>query len=110
MGGRVKQTRLKLKGHGYDSSPGHHTVTGQRQTGVSMKQTTVDSNPPYGAKGAFRKITMTLPPEAYERLVQESARRKIAREPNQLLSALLREAVTKYLDQLDTIHTKLEDG
>ena len=60
----------------------------------------VDPNPPYGEKGGFRKITITLPPQIYERLVQESARRKIAREPNQLLSALLREAVTRYLDQL----------
>ena len=39
-------------------------------------------------------------PEIYERLVRESARRKIAWEPNQLLSALLREAVTKYRDVL----------
>ena len=69
--------------------------------GFPMKQTLIDSNPPYGAKGAFRKMTVTLPPEVYERLVRESARRKIAREPNQLLSALLREAVTRYLDQLD---------
>jgi hypothetical protein len=40
------------------------------------------------------------PAEIYERLVRESARRKIAGEPNQLLSALLREAITKYLDLL----------
>jgi hypothetical protein len=60
-----------------------------------------DPNPPYGEKGAFRKLTMTLPQWAYERLVKESARRKIAGEPNQLLSALVREAVTEYLHRLD---------
>ena len=65
-----------------------------------MKQTLIDPNPPHGEKGVFRKITVTVPPEIYERLVRESARRKIAREPNQLLSALLREAVTKYLGVL----------
>ena len=65
-----------------------------------MRQTVIEPNPPYGAKAAFRKMTVTVPPEIYERLIQESARRKIAGEPNQLLSALLREAVTKYLDQL----------
>jgi hypothetical protein len=65
-----------------------------------MKQTLTDPNPPYGEKGEFRKMTITVPPEIYERLVRESARRKIAGEPNQLLSALLREAVTKYLDVL----------
>lgn len=61
----------------------------------------LDPNPPYGERGAFRKITVTVPPELYERLVQESARRKIAGEPNQLLSALLREAVTRYLNDLN---------
>ena len=58
-----------------------------------------DPNPPYGEKGGFRKMTITLPQEAYEKLVRESARRKIAGEPNQLLSALLREAVSCYLNQ-----------
>jgi hypothetical protein len=60
----------------------------------------LDPNPPYGEKGAFRRITITVPPDVYERLVRESARRKIAGEPNQLLSALLREAVYHYLEQL----------
>jgi hypothetical protein len=65
-----------------------------------MRQPAVDPNPPYGERGAFRKITVTLPPEIYELLVRESARRKIAGEPNQLLSAMLREAVTRYFDHL----------
>ncbi len=60
-----------------------------------------DPNPPRGEKGGFRKITMTLPQWAYRKLIQESARRKIAGEPNQLLSALLREAVTEYLTRLE---------
>jgi hypothetical protein len=60
-----------------------------------------DPNPPHGERGKFRKITITLPPGSYERLIRESARRKIAGEPNQLLSALLREAVTRYLGALD---------
>jgi hypothetical protein len=66
-----------------------------------VKRTPIDPNPPYGEKGAFRKLTVTVPPDVYERLVQESARRKIAGEPNQLLSALLREAVYQYLEQLN---------
>jgi hypothetical protein len=65
-----------------------------------MRETSADPNPPYGEKGDFRRITVTLPPEIYERLVRESARRKIAGEPNQLLSAMLREAVSLYLDRL----------
>lgn len=53
-----------------------------------------------GDKRSFRKVTVTLPQETYERLIRESARRKIAGEPDKLLSALLREAVTRYLEQL----------
>ena len=55
---------------------------------------------PHGGKGDFRKITVTLPQQAYQQLIQESARRKIAGESNQLLSDLLREAVTDYLTRL----------
>jgi hypothetical protein len=62
----------------------------------------LEANPPRGEKGDFRKVSITIPPEAYEKLMQESARRKIAREPNQLLSALVREAVVLYLKGLET--------
>jgi transcriptional regulator of met regulon len=55
------------------------------------------ANPPRGGKAHFRKITVSLPPEAYESLIRESTRRKIAQEPNRQLSSLLREAVIDYL-------------
>ena len=61
-------------------------------------------NPPYGERAGFRKVTVTLPPSAYEKLIRESTRRKIAQEPNQLLSALLREAVMDYLARIDWNH------
>jgi hypothetical protein len=67
---------------------------------AGQRDADLDFNPPRGEKRDFRKITVTLPPDAYERLIQESARRKIAGEPNQLLSALLREAVFDYLSRL----------
>ena len=60
----------------------------------------LSASPPHGQKGSFRKLTLTVPPDVYERLLWESARRKIAGEPNQLLSALLREAVYEYLERL----------
>jgi hypothetical protein len=59
----------------------------------------VNPNPPHGEKGDFRKLTITLPPEGYELLVQESARRKIAKDRNHLLSSIIREAVIEYLGQ-----------
>ena len=61
-----------------------------------------DANPPRGKRGDFRKVSITIPPEAYEKLVRESTRRKLAREPNQLMSALVREAVVQYLKGLET--------
>jgi hypothetical protein len=45
----------------------------------------------WGERGDFRKLTVTLPPEVYDALVQESARRKTAGEANHLLSAIARE-------------------
>ena len=68
---------------------------------VSNGKRAEDSNPPYGEKGHFRKVTITLPPEAYEKLIHGSARRKIAGEPNHLLSALLREAIDHYMPLLE---------
>jgi hypothetical protein len=61
-----------------------------------------DPNPPYGERGSFRKLTVTIPQAVYERLIRESSRRKIASESNQLLSELLREALSEYLDRLDS--------
>jgi transcriptional regulator of met regulon len=67
-----------------------------------MNRNPGNPNPPYGQRGSFRKLTVTLPQEVYERLILESARRKIQGKPNQLFSELLREALSDYLDRLDT--------
>jgi len=40
-----------------------------------------------------------LSPEAYEMIMQEATRRKIAKEPNPGLSAIIREAAVKYLSE-----------
>ena len=61
------------------------------------------ANPPRGEKGDFRKVSFTLPPRAYKLLIEESARRRIAGQSNQLLSALLREAVVDYLSRIETL-------
>ena len=66
---------------------------------MAKRQTEIDPGPPYAEKTDFRKVTVTLPQSIYERLIQESARRKIAGVPNQMLSALIREALTHYLDR-----------
>jgi hypothetical protein len=54
---------------------------------------------PEERKGNFRKVTVTLPQDMYERLIQECARRKIAGEPNKMISALFREALIDYLGE-----------
>ena len=58
------------------------------------------ADPAHGSKVGYRPISLTLPPADYETLIQESARRKIAGEPNPLLSGMLREAVTEYLKRI----------
>ena len=67
----------------------------------------IEANHSNGDKSSFRRITVTLPQEAYGRLIGESSRRKIAGEPNQLISALLREAVRDYLQRLPNEHETL---
>ena len=69
--------------------------------GLIVEKSIAAANPRRGEKGDFRKMSVTLPPMIYERLVLESTRRKIAGEPNHLLSSLLREALTLYLDGLE---------
>ena len=75
---------------------GGHSVT-------QMKHLTENPNPPYGQKSSFRKVTLTVPKDFYEELIKESARRKICREPNQLLSSMLREALIDYLQKLEHV-------
>ncbi len=50
-------------------------------------------------KSNFRKVTITLPHDVYQRLMEESLTRKIAGAPNQTMSALLREALLLYFDK-----------
>jgi len=65
-----------------------------------MKETEIDGTASAGERSTFRKVTVTVPQDLYERLIHESARRRIAGEPNQMISALFREAIARYLDVL----------
>ena len=66
-----------------------------------MKEIAVEPGSSSSERGPLRKVTVTVPQDIYERLIQESARRKIAGAPNQMLSALFREALSQYLDRLN---------
>ncbi len=65
-----------------------------------MKEAEADPDSSSAERIPFRKVTVTVPQDLYERLIQESARRKIAGTPNRMLSALFREALTQYLEGL----------
>jgi hypothetical protein len=78
------------------------TANGAPPESRSWDPDQLEANRPYGEKGNYRKITVTLPPDAYRSLIEEAARRKIADEPNHLLSAILREAVAGYLQRLES--------
>jgi len=64
---------------------------------VSPLSVPPDANAPHGERGDFLKVTATLSPEVYKLVSDEMLRRKLAREPNAQLSAILREAVVAYL-------------
>ena len=56
-----------------------------------------EAHPPHGERGDFLKLTVTLSPDVYALIADEVKRRKLAREPNAGLSAVLREAATAFL-------------
>ena len=54
-------------------------------------------NPPHGKKGAFEKITVTLPSPIRQLLLDETHRRKVERDSNWSISVIVREALVEYL-------------
>lgn len=55
------------------------------------------ANPQHGDKGDFVKVTITLPPSVYQRVMEEATRRKVNKEPNPAISAIIREALVEML-------------
>jgi transcriptional regulator of met regulon len=55
----------------------------------------IHPNPPKGAKGDFLKVTVTLSPDIYAILAEESCRRRISGEKDGTISAIIREAVVE---------------
>jgi len=66
----------------------------------NVRQSSVrEIHPPYGEKGNFRKLTVTLPPELFAQVVEESTRRKVVGEGAAEISAVIREALALFLDK-----------
>ena len=70
---------------------------GGKKKNVKKKDVLV-VNPPHGEKGHFIKLTVTLPPEVYELIAKEVTRRKMHKEPNPQISAVIREAVVAHFE------------
>ncbi len=74
----------------------------------SGKAEKIEANPEHGSKGDFVKVTVTLPPQVYEIVLAEQARRKIEgpklrrtgekAEPHGI-SAIIREALVEHLSE-----------
>ncbi len=71
-------------------SPGRQSDTREQR---------IEAHRPHGEKGDYLKVTATLSPEVYKLLADEVLRRKLAKEPNAQLSAILRECVVAHLDK-----------
>jgi hypothetical protein len=54
---------------------------------------------PHGEKFAYVKVTVTLPPELYGLIMKETTKRKLAKEPNPQVSAVVREALVQFFGQ-----------
>lgn len=54
------------------------------------------ANRSHGEKGDHIKITVTLPPDVYRLIANEATRRKLAKEANSQLSAIIREALVAH--------------
>jgi len=50
----------------------------------------------HGEKGDYVKLTVTLPPAVYQLVMTEVTRRKVAKESEPVISAVLRDAVLKH--------------
>ena len=59
----------------------------------------LEANPAHGEKGDFVKVTVTMPPKVYAMIMGEATRRKMTKERNPNLSAIIREAAVAYLDE-----------
>ena len=57
----------------------------------------IEANPPHGEKGDFVRMTITMPPDVYELLNMEVMKRKVAKQSDPTISAILREAAVAYL-------------
>lgn len=55
------------------------------------------ANPAHGERGDFLKVTITLSPETFELLTEETTRRRLNKLPDATKSAVLREAVVAFL-------------
>lgn len=87
----VESGRLKALARGISAKP--KSVSLKKAGGAAL-----EANPPHGEKGDFLKVTATLSPEVYRLLADEMMRRKLAKEPNAQLSAILREAVVSFFE------------
>jgi len=63
-----------------------------RRAGANGKEL----HPPHGQKGGFIKVTATLAPETYKAIIEVMGRR-MRKEKNGNLSAVIREAIAAYL-------------
>ena len=87
-------TRLRALAKQSASGSGSGSGNSEKTKNVSAP---IEAHAPHGDKGEYLKVTATLSPEVYKLLSDEMQRRKLAREPNAQLSAILREAVLQYL-------------
>jgi hypothetical protein len=87
----------KTAAPGARGHPASESRNSGRRKATITSPASIEAHAPHGEKSDFVKVTATLSPEVYRLLADEMVRRKLAKEPNAQLSAILREAVAQYL-------------
>ena len=93
MTGKARLTELATRISEKRISESHKEV--KPNIGITAK---LEANPSHGEKGDFIKLTITMPPAVYELIAKEAARRKMAKERDPNISAIIREASVQYLE------------
>jgi hypothetical protein len=75
----------------------------ESQPSENRKSEEWEVHPPYGEKGDFRKLSVTLPKVLFAHVVEEATRRKVAGLENANTSAVIREALSAFFAQRSTV-------
>lgn len=93
----AKATPEEKTGEPKTAKPVFRKVAKRHIEQLPAPTTPIDIERPYGERGDFEKITVTLPPDVRALLLDESLKRKKNRDKNWPIAQIVREAISAHL-------------